>query len=135
MGNIKCLLLAILCLAGCAHGGDGARQAEATANAAIGSGYRALNAYATTESKSIQELANKGQIAPAQERLDALTSKTKQAFQVLDTASDGVDALDGAIGVAEAAKSKDYGAIIAKLLQIGADVVNGLKTLGVRMPF
>jgi hypothetical protein len=125
--------LALVCLAGCAHGSDGARQAEAAANAAIGAGYRSLNVYANAESKVIQEMAQAGNPAAAQEKLDALRALSKKAFATLDTASEGVDAVDAAIGIAEAAKSKDYSQIVAKLLQIGADVVNGLRSLGVKV--
>jgi hypothetical protein len=121
-------------ITGCAHGSDGARQAEAVANAAIGAGYRSLNAYASAESKVIQEMAQAGNVAAAQEKLDALQALSKKAFATLDTASEGVDAVDAAIGIAEAAKSKDYSAIIAKLVQVGLDVVAALKTLGVTLP-
>jgi hypothetical protein len=130
---VKALLLALACLAGCAHGSDGARQAEATANGLIGVGYRAVTAHAHAESDAIVALASAGNPDDAQKRLDAERALTSKALQVLDVASDAVDVQDAAIGAAEVVKSKDYSAIIAKLIQAGLAVVDGLAVLGIKV--
>jgi hypothetical protein len=126
------LLLVLVCLAGCAHGSDGAYQAEATANAIIGAGYRAVKAHARVEADAVKAMA--ADTVAAQKRLDAEVKLTAEAFKVLDVASDAVDVQDAAIGAAEAVKSKDYSAIIAKLVQAGSSVIDGLKVLGVKLP-
>lgn len=130
---MKALALAAMCLAGCAHGSDGAYQAESVANGFIGAGYRAVKAHARAESDAVKTLAKTDAVA-AQKRLDAEVRLTGAAFKALDVAGDSTDALDAAIATAEAAKSKDYSAIIAKLVQVGLDVVAALKTLGVTLP-
>jgi hypothetical protein len=126
-------VFAVLVFAGCAHGSDGAYQAEAVANASIGAGYRAVKAHARVETDAIKALAPTDPDA-AQKRLDAEKKLTATAFKVLDTASEVVDVQDAAIVAAEAAKAKDYGAIITKLVQAGASVIEGLRVLGVKLP-
>jgi hypothetical protein len=120
-------------ITGCAHGSDGAYQAESVANGFIGAGYRAVKAHARAESDAVKTLAKTDAVA-AQKRLDAEVRLTGAAFKALDVASDNADELDASIAVAEAAKQKDYGAIISKLLSIGAAVADTLKTLGISLP-
>lgn len=132
MRFINGLLLSLVCFAGCAHGSDGAYQAEATANGIIGAGYRAVKAHTRVEADAVKAMA--ADTAAAQKRLDDERKLTSAAFKVLDVASDAVDVQDAAIGAAETVKSKDYSAIIAKLVQAGLSVIDGLKVLGVKLP-
>lgn len=126
------LLLALVCLAGCAHGSDGARQAEYNTNAVIGAGYRATRVYIRAQAEAIDKYAEENPVK-AQMDLNALGALANKALQALSVAADGADSIDAAIGVAEAAKQKDYSGIISKLVQIGADVIQALGTIGIKV--
>lgn len=113
-------------LAGCAAGADGARQAVAQADSTIGQGYRSERTYIRA--------CTKDAIAKASMAAQGACKQTSGVMLgVLDTASDTTDAVEASIGVAEAAKKKDYSAIVAPLIDAVGSVVKTFGDLGIKL--